>query len=122
MVFNLFSPSGRLIFAFVTEGALEEGMMKALRLMTAVALSQSMSTLPLTSGSMASEIMSVYAAINEKFFSSDGKAAERLNEALKLDDFTSASGEMHDVHHLPFIAADTLVVILVVVSVTILQS
>ena len=122
VVFNLFSPSGRLIFAFVTEGALEEGMMKALRLMTAVALSQSMSTLPLTSGSMASEIMSVYAAINEKFFSSDGKAAERLNEALKLDDFTSAPGEMHDVHHLPFIVADTLVVILAVVSVTILQS
>ncbi len=122
VVFNLFSPSGRLIFAFVTKGALEEGMMKALRLMTAVALSQSMSTLPLTSASMASEIMSVYAAINEKFFSSDGKAAERLNEALKLDDFTSASAEMREVPRLPFIAADSIIVILAVVSFTIMHS
>ena len=127
VIFNLFSPSGRLVFAFVTEGALAEGVMKALRLTATVALSQSMSTLPLTSGGMASEIMSVYAAINERFFSAEGKTAERLKEALKLDAlkldaFTSASGETDDVHHLPFIAADTLIVILAVVSITLLQS
>ena len=122
VIFNLFSPSGRLVFAFVTEGALAEGVMKALRLTATVALSQSMSTLPLTSGGMASEIMSVYAAINERFFSLEGKTAERLKEALKLDAFTSASGETDDVHHLPFIAADTLIVILAVVSITLLQS
>ena len=122
VIFNLFTPSGRLVFAFVTEGALAEGVMKALRLTATVALSQSMSTLPLTSGGMASEIMSVYAAINERFFSAEGKTAERLKEALKLDAFTSASGGTDDVHHLPFIAADTLIVILAVVSLTIMQS
>lgn len=85
--FNLLSPSGRVLFLFVTQDALAAGLERALRLLSLVALSQSLATLPLTGSSLVSETLQIASQLEDSFYSSQSPVLERLRNTLSKDSF-----------------------------------
>lgn len=83
---NLLSPNGEVLFSFITRGALEDGMIKALRLIVLVAISQSFASLRIKGGEFLSQVF----AYNSAFLSAFGRKGEnvwrRLRAALSLRD------------------------------------
>ena len=88
VVFNLLVPSGRVIWLFVTEGALTEGLEKALRLASMVAISQSLSASVRPAGGLIGQTLSLYSLMTERFLSSTGPLLERVRALLAMDDFS----------------------------------
>lgn len=64
--FNLLSPSGKVLFGFVTEGALLDGIGKALSLTAMVALSQSLASVPPAAGGFVSRVLAAHAGMTRK--------------------------------------------------------
>lgn len=89
VVFNLFSPQGKVLFGFITEGALLVGLQRALTLITLAALSQSLSRLSFTSSPRISAVLAVYGELCGVFFSAEGKLGARVKEALNRTNFES---------------------------------
>ncbi len=88
---NVLSPNGEVLFSFITRGALEEGVIKALRLIVLVAISQSFAALRIKGG----EFLSSVFAYNSAFLSAFGKKGDgvwkRLQAALSLSDVKSVN-------------------------------
>lgn len=92
LLFNLFVPSGRVLFAFVTDGALSLGTERALRLCAAVALSQSLAGAGIPAHGFAAKVLTVYGSLNDFFFSQSGKLSQRIKSTLMLDHFVQKEG------------------------------
>lgn len=92
--FNLLTPSGRVLFLFVTQDALTAGLERALRLLSLAALSQSLATLPLTGSSLVSETLQIASQLEESFYSSQAPVLERLRNTLCEDSFQTSSKDV----------------------------
>lgn len=92
LLFNLFVPSGRVLFAFVTDGALSLGTERALRLCAAVALSQSLAGAGIPAHGFVAKVLTVYGSLNDFFFSQSGKLSQRIKSTLMLDHFVQKEG------------------------------
>ncbi|MGN0905713.1 MAG: Gx transporter family protein [Bullifex sp.] len=83
---NLLSPNGEVLFSFITKGALEEGIIKALRLIVLVAVSQSFAALRIKGGEFLSSVFAYNSAFLSAFSKKGGNVFKRLQEALSLRD------------------------------------
>lgn len=82
IVFSLLAPSGRVLWLFVTEGALREGLSKALRLSAMVALSQTMTASVSISSGILGEALAINASLSALFSRTEGSFRQRLTEVL----------------------------------------
>lgn len=92
LVFNLFVPSGKVLWGPVTLGALEEGLERALKLSSLVALSQALATEALPSG-LLSGILSLYSQLVNTFLETEGGLRKKTEAMLGLSSFTVGSSE-----------------------------
>ena len=86
IICNLFSQNGEVLFSFVTKGALEEGIVKGLQLISLVAISQSFAALKLKGSSFLSDVFSYNAAFISNFSNTDEKLFKRIEMALCLEE------------------------------------
>ncbi len=82
-LFNLLVPQGRVLFFFITEGALEDGLTRALRLIALTALSQSFAASGALSLGYVGKVMGLSSRMISSFYESEGKLFERIEAALK---------------------------------------
>lgn len=83
---NLLSPNGEVLFSFITKGALEDGVLKALHLIVLVAVSQSFAALRIRGGEYLSSVFAYNAAFLSAFGRKGGNVFRRLQDALSLRD------------------------------------
>lgn len=84
VIFNLFTPSGKVIYGFVTEGALLDGVEKGLKLITLVAFSQSFAELHLIPSRTAGKVFILFSSFMDSLSGSEGKLLYRIKSALEL--------------------------------------
>jgi len=80
--FNLLVPQGRVLFLFVTQGALEEGTARALRLLSLTALSQSLAASGAISGGYIGSVLELSSSMVSTFYESRGSLMERIERSL----------------------------------------
>ncbi|MDD5972891.1 MAG: Gx transporter family protein [Spirochaetales bacterium] len=85
-VCNLFSRNGEVLFWFITKGALEEGIVKGLQLVSLVAISQSFAALRIKGGSFLSSVFAYNAAFISNFSKENKSIFKKLEEALCIED------------------------------------
>ena len=82
VLFNLLSPSGRIIASFITEGALMDGIRKGLVLLSLTALSQSFAASGLRAGGLPGQVLTAYGRLNAALFQEEGSFKERLRRLM----------------------------------------
>ena len=93
IVFSLLAPSGRVLWLFVTEGALREGLSKALRLSAMVALSQTMTASVSFSSLILGEALAINASLSALFSRTEGSIRKRLTEVLSCRTIVLVQGD-----------------------------
>jgi len=85
VLFNLFTPNGRVLFSFITEGSLLEGTKRALRLISMVSLSQVFASLKINVNSYVSSVF----RISGELFSSLTETKWNLKDGITLQPMES---------------------------------
>lgn len=84
LIFNLLTPSGKVLFLFVTEGALAQGVRRGLYIITLVSISQSFAALRFCPSSFFSAIIARASAFSYAFSLTSGPIADRITDTLAL--------------------------------------
>lgn len=84
VIFNLFTPSGKVLYGFITLGALLDGIEKALKLITLVAFSQSFAALHLVPSRTLGKVFVLFSSFMDSLSQTEGKLLERIKAALEL--------------------------------------
>lgn len=84
MLVNLITPNGKVLWGFITRGALITGYTRGIKLALAVSLSQGLTkVLPPLSG-FTNNILSYYAALYSTFKLTSGNVLDRVNQTLRM--------------------------------------
>ncbi|MCR5732386.1 MAG: Gx transporter family protein [Sphaerochaetaceae bacterium] len=84
-LFGLLVPEGRVLFLFVTEGALRESLIRALKLVTLTAISQSFSNLALISDGFIGKVLFLSSGMISTFYESEGGIIKRIEKTLSTE-------------------------------------
>ncbi len=85
VIFNLLVPQGRILFLFVTDGSLRDGVTRGLRLISLTALSQSFAGLGIAAGGYIGSVIGISSAMISTFYESSGNLFERIESTLKAE-------------------------------------
>lgn len=85
VAFSLASPSGKVLWLFVTEEALFEGVQRALMVITLAALSQCFTAAGISSSSYAGRVISISGMMSNVFAETKGRLTERIRCSLNCD-------------------------------------
>ena len=116
ILFNLLSPSGRVLFSFVTAGALEDGIARALRLSSLVALSQGIAALPVPMNGIVARSLAAYGRLSSVFVETDGGIRTRIAATLAVDAFPCTPAGKEEVSTRKTVTVCMLLIVLSAIS------
>ena len=106
ILFNLLSPSGRVLFSFVT----------ALRLSSLVALSQGIAALPVPMNGIVARSLAAYGRLSSVFVETDGGIRTRIAATLAVDTFPCTPAEKKEASTRKAVTVCMLLIVLSAIS------